>query len=95
MKPDEFDFQFFSFAALMGFLIGLGQILDTDEKLSWRIVVGRALVSAGIASAAPVLLIIFPNMPRMAEFALAAAFASLGTSGLQMVVRKYFGSNNQ
>ena len=95
MKPEGFDFEFFGFAAFMGFIIGLGQILNTDEKLSWRVVAGRALVSAGLASAAPVLLIVFPAMPRTAEFAMAAAFASLGTSGLQMVVRKYFGSNNQ
>lgn len=88
-KPD-IDWQFFSWAALMGLLIGFGQVLDSDEKLTTRIVLGRALVSAGIAAAAPALFIFFPDMPREAEFAVAALFASLGASGLQSLFARYF-----
>ena len=88
MEHDKIDFSFFAWSTVLGALIGLGQILDSAERLSWRIVAGRALVSAGLASAAPVLLVWFPQMPRMAEFALAAALASLGTSALQSIVRR-------
>lgn len=73
----------------MGLLIGLGQVLDSEERLTWRVVIGRALVSAGIAAAAPVIFIWFPNIPRATEFALAALLASLGTSGLQALVRRF------
>ena len=85
---NSIDTTFFSWYTILGALIGLGQILDSAEPLSWRIIVGRALVSAGLASMAPVVLIWLPQMPRMAEFAVAALLASMGTSGLQMLVRK-------
>ena len=87
-NDNNIDTAFFAWSSILGALIGLGQILDSAEKLSWRIVVGRALVSAGLASMAPVLLVWLPQMPRMAEFAFAALLASMGTSGLQMLVRK-------
>ena len=85
---NNIDTAFFAWSSILGALIGLGQILDSAEKLSWRIVVGRALVSAGLASMAPVLLVWLPQMPRMAEFAFAALLASMGTSGLQMLIRR-------
>lgn len=87
MTPDKIDPQFVSYAVIMGALIGLGQVLDSEERLTWRIVAGRALVSAGLASMAPVLLTLFPAMPISAQFAAAALFASAGTSGLQTIVR--------
>ena len=88
MKPDDIDTSFFAWATILGALIGLGQILDSSEKLTVRVLIGRALVSAGLASMAPALLTWFPHMPRMAEFAFAALLASIGTSGLQMAVRR-------
>jgi hypothetical protein len=95
MDHDKIDFSFFAWSTVLGALIGLGQLLDSAEQLSWRIVVGRALVSAGLASTAPALLAWFPQMPRMAEFAFAAVLASLGTSALQSIVRRLLiGRNN-
>lgn len=88
MDHNRIDVSFFTWATILGTLIGLGQILDSSERLSWRVVVGRSLVSAGLASMAPALLTWFPQMPRMAEFAFAAVLASLGTSALQALVRK-------
>jgi hypothetical protein len=88
MDHDKIDFSFFAWSSVLGALIGLGQLLDSAERLSWRVVVGRALVSAGVASTAPALLMWFPQMPRMAEFAFAAMLASLGTSALQSIVKR-------
>jgi hypothetical protein len=88
MDHDKIDFSFFAWSSVLGALIGLGQLLDSAEQLSWRVVVGRALVSAGVASTAPALLAWFPQMPRMAEFAFAAMLASLGTSALQSIVKR-------
>ncbi len=93
MKPD-FDYEFFSISGLMGALIGIGQLLGASEQLNWRIIIGRALVSAGLASSAPVVLVFFPGIPRIAEFAFAAAFASLGTSGLHLAIQRFLGPRN-
>jgi hypothetical protein len=89
MQNNDIDFSFFSWAVVVGAFVGIGQILDSGERLSWRIVIGRALVSAGLAAMAPALFVWFPAMPRMAEFAFAAVLASLGTSGLQALARHF------
>jgi Phage holin family 2 len=92
--PNDFDFRLFAIAALMGALIGLGQLLNSDVQLTWRFVCGRAIVAAGLAACAPAVLLIFPAMPPAAEFALAALFASLGTSGLQVLITRLFGGRS-
>lgn len=93
MKLDDLDLQFLSAASLMGALIGLGQLLNSDEKLTLRVALGRAMVSAGLAAIAPIALLWFPEMPRIAEFAVAALFASLGTSALQSILRRFLGNS--
>lgn len=92
--PDDFDFRMLATAAFMGALIGLGQLLNSDMKLTWRYVFGRAIVAAGLSACAPAVLIFFPTMPPTAEFAIAALFASLGTSGLQALLGRLFGNRS-
>lgn len=75
----------------IGLLIGLGQLLGSKEKLTWRIVIGRCLSSAGIATAAGVVLLAVPNVSPLAQIGLAAALASLGTSGLERLVQRLLG----
>ena len=76
---------------LIGVLTGLGQLLASKERLTWRIVIGRCLSSAGIATAAGVILIAIPNLPPLAQIGLAAALASLGTSGLERLIQRMLG----
>lgn len=89
--PDDIDFRLISVATIMGALIGLGQLLNSEEKLTWRYVFGRAIVSAGLAASAPAVLVFFPSVPATAQFAISALFASLGTSALQSLLRRLFG----
>lgn len=89
--PDNFDYRLLSLATIMGALIGLGQLLNSEEKLTWRYVFGRAIVSAGLAACAPVVLIFFPSIPATVQFAMSALFASLGTSALQSVLQRFLG----
>ena len=77
---------------LIGVLTGLGQLLASKEQLTWRIVIGRCLSSAGIATAAGVILIAMPNLNPLAQIGLAAALASLGTSGLERLNQRILGS---
>lgn len=88
MQNNDFDPEFFKWAAVLGAIISLGQLLESPERLTLRIILGRAFVSAGLAAMAPALLTWFPQMPRPAEFAFAAVFASIGTSGLHMILRR-------
>lgn len=74
---------------VVGLIIGIGQLLASTEKLTLRIVVGRALSSAGLGASSAALLVWIPGLPVAAQFGVAALFASLGTSGLEKLVQKW------
>lgn len=76
---------------LIGTLTGLGQLLASKEVLTWRIVAGRCLSTAGIAMAAGVVLLVVPGLPLIAQIGVAAALASLGTSGLERLIQRALG----
>jgi CHASE2 domain-containing sensor protein len=77
--------------ALVGAVIGLGQLLASNEKITKRIVLGRALVSAGIGASSAAVLILWPTLPLAAQLGLAAALASLGTSALERLFQRAIG----
>ena len=76
---------------VIGILTALGQLLGSKEDLTWRLVIGRCLSTAGIASAAGVVLLVFPAIPPIAQIGVAAALASLGTSGLERLIQRTIG----
>ena len=92
IQQDDIDFRI-SMATIISALIGLNQLLSSEEKLTWRYVFGRSIVSAGLAASAPAVLVFFPTIPTTAQFAVAALFASLGTSALQGLLRRLFGGS--
>ena len=77
--------------AAAGVAVGIGQLLHSKEPLRWRIVVGRAMSSGGLGMAAAVALSWAPDMPFAAQLGLAAALASLGTSGLERMFSRFIG----
>ena len=79
--------------SLTGLMIGLGQALASEERLTKRIIIGRALSSMGLALVAGLILVHIPDAPLPVIIALAALIASLGTSGLEKIVQKYLGIN--
>lgn len=79
--------QAFLFACI-GLLTGLGQLMASKEPLSWRIIIGRCLSSAGLATAAGAILLVFPGIPAIAQIGVAAALASLGTSALERIIQR-------
>lgn len=74
--------------SLVGISIGLGQLLASGEVLTARIIVGRALSTGGIAMAAGALLVWVPDVPMLGQIGVAAALASLGTSGLERLFQR-------
>ena len=74
--------------ALVGISIGLGQLLASGEVLTARIIVGRALSTGGIAMAAGAVLVWVPDVPMLGQIGVAAALASLGTSGLERLFQR-------
>ncbi len=74
--------------SLVGISIGLGQLLASGEVLTARIIIGRALSTGGIAMAAGAVLVWVPDVPMLGQIGVAAALASLGTSGLERLFQR-------
>lgn len=74
--------------SIVGVSIGIGQLLVSGEVLTVRIIVGRAMSTGGIAMAAGAVLIWVPDLPMIAQIGVAAALASLGTSGLERLFQR-------
>ena len=77
-----------------GIAVGIGQLLHSKEPLRWRIVVGRAMSSGGLGMAAAAALSWAPDLPFAAQLGIAAALASLGTSGLERIFSRVVGSKS-
>ena len=74
--------------SLVGISIGLGQLLASGEVLTARIIIGRSLSTGGIAMAAGAVLVWVPDVPMLGQIGVAAALASLGTSGLERLFQR-------
>ena len=73
---------------LVGVSIGIGQLLGGNERLTLRLVVGRALSTGGLAMAAGVILVWVPELSLVGQIGVAAGLASLGTSGLERAFQR-------
>lgn len=76
---------------LVGGLIAIGQLLASQERLTPRIVIGRALSSIGLAVSAGGILLWISDPHPLALIGLSAGLASLGTSFLERFLQKKFG----
>ena len=74
---------------IIGAAIAFGQGLASGEKLTGRIVIGRALSVGGLAMAAGAALAWFPDLSYTGQIGFAAALASLGSSGIERIVFRY------
>ena len=71
--------------ATVGITIGIGELLASGATLTPRVVVGRAIITGGLATAAGAVLVWVPDLPLAGQIGVAAALASLGTSGLERI----------
>lgn len=74
--------------SLVGVSIGIGQLLTGNERLTVRLLVGRALSTGGLAMAAGVVLVWVPELSLVGQTGVAAGLASLGTSGLERAFQR-------
>lgn len=74
--------------SFIGISIGIGQLLASPERLTKRIIIGRALSTGGLSMAAGLVLVWVPDLPLIGQIGVAAALASLGTSGLERMFQR-------
>jgi len=77
--------------ALVGMVVGLGQLFASQEMLTTRIIVGRALSSGGLGTVAGVVVVWIPDLSFAGQIGVAAGIASLGTSALERVFQRVIG----
>ena len=77
--------------ALVGMSVGLGQLFASQEMLSTRIIVGRALSTGGLGTVAGVVVVWIPELSFAGQIGVAAGIASLGTSALERVFQRVRG----
>ena len=94
MNPHDNAAGFIAILAGIGALIGLGKLLDSAEKLNFRLVAGRCLVNAGIGAAAGSISLVVPDASPVLMYGLAAGLASLGTSGFEYVMKRRLGGGS-
>ena len=75
----------------LGLLVGLGKLLASKEPLTWRLVFGRAIVSAGLAVAAAAFLAFIPGLSQTALIGLASATSVLGEQFLERILNSKIG----
>jgi hypothetical protein len=73
----------------VGALVTLGKLLESKEPLTWRLIIGRALVGGGLGASSSLLLLQFPDAPLIVLMGTACALASLGTSLVEAIVQKF------
>lgn len=78
---------FLAILAGIGAAIGLGKLLNSSEPLTPRLVIGRAVTSAGIGCAAGATTLLFPTADPIVMFGVAAFLSSVGTSALEAILR--------
>lgn len=76
-----------------GLIAGLGTLLASKERLTARIVVGRAISSFALGVTASVALLWFPDMMYETKVGISCLVASLGTSGLERLFQKFYGND--
>lgn len=93
MKEELSHWEILLSMAAVGGLTALGQLLASNERITPRIIWGRALSSIGLSVSAGAILLWFTEPNPLALIGVSAGLASLGTSFLEKFVQKKFGIN--
>lgn len=81
--------------AAIGAAIGLGKLLASDDPINARLLVGRAVVTAGLGAASGMLMLWVPDAHPVLLYGAAAGLASLGTSTLEYIVKHRLGGGGK
>ena len=91
MKQEHSVWELLSAMSMVGLITALGQLLASEERLTYRIIIGRTLSSVGIAISSGAILLWFANPHPLAIIGISAGAASLGTSFLEKIIQKKLG----
>lgn len=79
----------FWFLLVMGAAIGVGKLLVSDDPITLRLILGRALLGAATSMVAGVGLMQFPGMPQMALYGIGCALGIVGSQFLELWLKRW------
>ncbi|SIO50435.1 Phage holin family 2 [Burkholderia sp. GAS332] len=77
--------------AVIGAVIGLGQLFVGGDRITVRILLGRMIIGAGLSASAGAVLMVFKDLSPTALVGVASAIGILGQNVLEVVVQKFIG----
>ncbi len=89
MKNDDNNILLIASVAAVGGIIGIGKLLQSGERLTLRLALGRAITTSALAVAAFAVLGWFPDISMEALVGLSVLAASIGEQGLEKLLNKY------
>lgn len=74
---------------VMGALVGVGKLLVSDDPITLRVILGRALLGAATSMVAGVGLAQFPDLPPMALYGIGCALGIVGSQYLELWLKRW------
>jgi hypothetical protein len=73
---------------VLGAAIGLGKLLASDERLSARLILGRALLGSAVSLIAGVALVQVPDISPLALCGIGSALGIVGAQYLELLLKR-------
>ncbi|KVD35416.1 holin [Burkholderia ubonensis] len=74
--------------SIMGALIGIAKLLVSSEQLTFRVIIGRALLGSATSMVAGVVLLQIPELPPLALLGIGSALGIVGSQYLEILLRR-------
>jgi len=74
---------------VMGAVIGIGKLLVSNDPITLRLILGRALLGAATSMVAGVGLAQFPDLPPMALYGIGCALGIVGSQYLELWLKRW------
>lgn len=68
---------------VIGAAIGFAKLLVSDEKLTWRLAIGRTILGSATSTIAGAVVLQIPNINPLALLAIASALGILGSTFIE------------
>ncbi|HDR9100066.1 TPA: phage holin family protein [Burkholderia vietnamiensis] len=73
---------------IMGALIGIAKLLVSSEQLTFRVIVGRALLGSATSMVAGIALLQIPNLDPLALLGIGSALGIVGSQYIEILLRR-------
>ena len=73
---------------VMGACIGFAKLLVSDEKLTWRLALGRTILGAATSTIAGAIVLQVPDISPLALIAIASALGILGSTFIESWLKR-------